>query len=704
MSVSILKTPTGHTLNLNVVGSAVVVQDGIDALFYDYLHSLVEGSYVYIFKGPKEYLGFWYVDRIDSVSFKLKEYATGTPLPFYTDGIVVEFYFSNSVSAWVAVEQPIVYKLSNNKYPTNSVETSRTVSSFADEVSVELTLSGAIKSGLQVLDTIRIEGATDDRVNGVYKVLSVTSDSVFVIDLPYDAGYSFSGAVVSFMYNNYHIVVRVYAGLPNTHKWRSLKPSTLITELRFIPEQDNAVEFSINNIIKSTLSTINNVLSISMPNDVAMWSEFYIEVAEAYDFSDGSEVTTFISSFTAESTREYAVNASMPFKDMFVGNMAAYATPDATRKFLTNLGTLVLFGGCADDDDCYQDISVILDRDDLLYTLRKTFYKNNVEQQTVDVPIQQYDKGLYRVQVNNNVSCEFDKMTVKIIATTILIPSLSQWYNVAALGSNWTLGSTPTRTFTGFQIDHIGFDMPFFANTTYVFKVRLSHDLNIQATVSFYRANNTVLSQSGVVTLSGTNMDATLTLSIGNVTTLPAYAVLAVNSLSSSTNNVALLSAQLVSINPPAALSEIKTYAIDCSCTKYDIKLTWLNNLGGWEYWKFTAGKDYQVDIANVATVRNNLLTDWPNSYGEFADTIDKDVNRISRNQIIVRSQNLTRQQVTELASIKTSALVQIINSKYDRRTVHVDSQSFRVYTETDKLFTVSFTITYTDDLPIQSV
>jgi hypothetical protein len=150
--------------------------------------------------------------------------------------------------------------------------------------------------------------------------------------------------------------------------------------------------------------------------------------------------------------------------------------------------------------------------------------------------------------------------------------------------------------------------------------------------------------------------------------------------------------------------SETKVFTVDCDCNKYNLKLTWLNNLGGWEYWNFTAGKDYQIDIAGVEVVKQNILGGWPQSYGEFADTIERDISRVSKNQVIVRSQNLTRDEVTAISKIKTSALVQIIDSKYNRRTVRVDSQSFKIYAEVDKLYTISFTITYTDDLPVQSV
>jgi hypothetical protein len=53
---------------------------------------------------------------------------------------------------------------------------------------------------------------------------------------------------------------------------------------------------------------------------------------------------------------------------------------------------------------------------------------------------------------------------------------------------------------------------------------------------------------------------------------------------------------------------------------------------------------------------------------------------------------------------IKSSPLVQIVNSRRDRRTVIVDEQSFTVTQDRSKIHSLSFTITYTDEIPSQTV
>lgn len=134
-----------------------------------------------------------------------------------------------------------------------------------------------------------------------------------------------------------------------------------------------------------------------------------------------------------------------------------------------------------------------------------------------------------------------------------------------------------------------------------------------------------------------------------------------------------------------------------------EIYITWLNNLGGFDYWKFTAFHDNLVDISDVGESSNNSFPTWPNSYGEFADTDRRQQNyRDTTTQVLVRSQHITEDQLNAIAYIKSSVLVQILESRLDRRTVIVDADSFVKSRDEDKLYSISFTITYTDNIPAQ--
>ena len=133
--------------------------------------------------------------------------------------------------------------------------------------------------------------------------------------------------------------------------------------------------------------------------------------------------------------------------------------------------------------------------------------------------------------------------------------------------------------------------------------------------------------------------------------------------------------------------------------------ISWLNNLGGFEYWPFTGYKDHNLEVVETGETTKNVFHQWPKSYGANADTIRKQTYRRTRKSKIIRSQSLTRAQATNMGEeIKSSPLVQIVTSRRDRRTVTVDDQSFTVTLDRNKVHNLSFTITYTDEIPSQTV
>ena len=133
--------------------------------------------------------------------------------------------------------------------------------------------------------------------------------------------------------------------------------------------------------------------------------------------------------------------------------------------------------------------------------------------------------------------------------------------------------------------------------------------------------------------------------------------------------------------------------------------LTWLNNLGGFEYWLFVAYVDHQIAVNETGETKKNVFAGWPKSYGPNADTITKQTFRRTKKQKVIRTQTYTREQAMEIGEqLKSSPLVQLISSRRNRRTVIVDSDSIVVVKGANKIHTLSFTITYTDDYPTQHV
>lgn len=139
--------------------------------------------------------------------------------------------------------------------------------------------------------------------------------------------------------------------------------------------------------------------------------------------------------------------------------------------------------------------------------------------------------------------------------------------------------------------------------------------------------------------------------------------------------------------------------------TRNPIYLTWLNSKGGFEYFFFYAKNAYQVDVTEAGRTKNNILPQWPKSYGQTADTIERTTLRKSKNVIVLRSQHLSLDQLDALSYIKSSTLVQIVYSRNDRRTVIVDANSFAKYDEQVKgQYTIQFSLEYTDEIPSQTI
>lgn len=135
------------------------------------------------------------------------------------------------------------------------------------------------------------------------------------------------------------------------------------------------------------------------------------------------------------------------------------------------------------------------------------------------------------------------------------------------------------------------------------------------------------------------------------------------------------------------------------------IYITYLNYLGGFNYWPFDAKNDHNLEIVDSGETTKNVFHQWPKSYGAFADTVRKQTFRKTRKQLVMHSQPLTFTQAKELGEqIKSSILVQMMVTRRDRRTVLLDTDSFTVVKERDKLHALTFTLSYTDDFPSQTV
>jgi len=124
---------------------------------------------------------------------------------------------------------------------------------------------------------------------------------------------------------------------------------------------------------------------------------------------------------------------------------------------------------------------------------------------------------------------------------------------------------------------------------------------------------------------------------------------------------------------------------------KFSIVLAWINTLGGWEFWNFTAEKTHGEDVSNVQEIQRDIFNDWDNEF--ITGSTERDVLSLDAAEaLVVRSQHLTEQQIDSIKNIRRS--IKVIDF-VDDFTVIVNKGSFQFKTDGEKLYSLEFTITY---------
>ena len=127
---------------------------------------------------------------------------------------------------------------------------------------------------------------------------------------------------------------------------------------------------------------------------------------------------------------------------------------------------------------------------------------------------------------------------------------------------------------------------------------------------------------------------------------------------------------------------------------KYSIVLNWLDTLGGVEHWNFVAQKTYGWDIGRTETIKKDIFQDWDVAF--IAGQTESEHLSIEAGQsVIVRSGDLTVQQINAIARIKLSIKVNDETDINNIVTVLVDKSSFQYRTDADKRHTIEFKISY---------
>lgn len=438
--VTVVKTPQGHKIIDIAVEAVIADASGSAVVIIDY-HDLTTGDYVYITSDIDEYNGFWYVEVASYREFQLKEHALADPVEYYQDADI-EYYYTQPHD-WNSIFLPIVYKVVSDRWPVNSSDTARTVVSQSDDNGfTQLTVSGALKAFINILEFVKISGASDDDLNNVWQIVEVISTSSVVINLPYDISNDFSGALVQYYYNNYQVRVKVWAGLETAHPWSAKKPYEEMAELSLTPDNNNEVMFSVSDYIKSKVQVKNNLTLFSLPLNLDAFTGFYIQTAESYDSSDNYSLSTSTSNFETDELEYYAIAGKLPFKNTYSGDYSDYVyTTDSPALWLTNADRLLAV------EDLYFDVSFIKNVVGIFWVVIDKYVSDYLAATEV-VVYQDQGIGVYRIPILPDTA--YDSFCIRAVTEErteeVEVPptpfDLSAFADSGS-GDPWTTGALP---------------------------------------------------------------------------------------------------------------------------------------------------------------------------------------------------------------------------------------------------------------------
>lgn len=131
----------------------------------------------------------------------------------------------------------------------------------------------------------------------------------------------------------------------------------------------------------------------------------------------------------------------------------------------------------------------------------------------------------------------------------------------------------------------------------------------------------------------------------------------------------------------------------NCACNNL-ITLRWLNTLGGWEYWTFTARHTYGVNISNVNTFNIDIFQNWDTNF--IAGEVEEQTLSLNAaDSIQLRTGLMNKSQSNGVATIKYGINVQTVSGEFvnSDQTVTIDRSSFQYRTDKEKQIELSFNI-----------
>ena len=202
------------------------------------------------------------------------------------------------LSRWASSELPLQYTIQSDLYPINNQDSPTIISSlYYDSAEAGVIIQLLTSSNTFIpFETITVNNTGTSLDGNNFSIKKVLSNSNIIIDFVTQET-SNSGTVIPY-YNNYNGLVKVFAGAPDQHVY-NVDGSKPMIQVGVID-----VDFKNNgtyNIGKANVNAyIKAYLNANFDTDENThygWTSFYIEYAESYDVSNGSEVTNYTSPF-----------------------------------------------------------------------------------------------------------------------------------------------------------------------------------------------------------------------------------------------------------------------------------------------------------------------------------------------------------------------------------------------------------------------
>ena len=691
MSVSVIERPLGYVLG-DCVDATIDEQYGGYATVNKVAHGLSDGDYVYISSNVESYSGFWYVNIEGTDYFKIRRYATAEDQSFIVNADI-EYCPAESTHGWNCVHLPITYRLKSDLALGGITIVTDTLNNLFTTASQEATGNEDWTADVRDKATVNLIGNENSEIIGfqysftagtVYNFSQFTrfnqNGGAATVTLEVRLYGSFGGGVFSNLRGSYSYQIVDEYGL----KQFSLTPSNTASYIAFYVTQNGISadnQITINQTQISTQVASPSTITINSFNNDNGYTN--INLSGSIDSGSYPEPYEYIQIVGGDMEGVYQIIEVVSSTSLTLNLVydSSYVFGSGTvSRYYNNYNIIVRVYGGLESGHTWE----LQKPYELLATLNLIPDTNG----EVFFSINEILKS--QVFIKNNLT--LDTLPNNIDAFTQFYISIAESYD-DSLGSQYIL-STYTSDFTDDPFEGVA------VNSKLPFKNIHSGSMSDYVGGSKFLTLFTAIEKYDVyqdlsILITDNHNDYELDIS-GSKTAIEAY--------DKGVYRIPITTSGVYSIYKAGVQVSNEIVVTDAECSNQVIYLSWLNYLGAMEpAFGFTAEKDNNIEIEETGETMQNTFVNWPRSYGSTADTIKKQTFRKARKSKLIRSQYLTSQQLEAIQYIKTSPLVQIIESRTDRRTVLVDEDSFTVSKDNQDLLEISFTIFFTDEIPSQS-